>query len=473
MATHRRRKAGTATATPANPPQTVDERRAQGRTLRDVAPRSSHAEWKPAPDRRDPVELLQASNDGRMLTLVPVRFGRMSASPFAFYRGAAALMAADLATTPATGVRVQACGDAHLMNFGGFATPERNIIFDINDLDETLPAPWEWDLKRLAASVVIAAQFLKLSESDAARAARDLAREYRERMTDYAAMRVLDVWYDRIDLQRYQDRTADPEVMDEVRKRMADRIAQAQRKNVPDHLYPKLVELQGTEHRIKDEPPLIFHPDETIAPALRNGFAEPLARYRQSLPEHVRTLFDRFHFCDLAVKVVGVGSVGTNCSVMLFMAEENDPLFLQVKEARTSVLEPYAGKSLHANHGQRVIVGQRLMQSASDMFLGWTEGADGRHYYLRQLRDLKMSVVIEDWDFGLLRQYARMCAHALARAHARSGDAALISGYAGSGQTLDDAIADFAVAYSDQNRADYRAFIKAIRQGRIEVQNDI
>ena len=473
MATHRRRKAGTATATPANPPQTVDERRAQGRTLRDVAPRSAHAEWKPAPDRRDPVELLQASNDGRMQTLVPVRFGRMSASPFAFYRGAAALMAADLATTPATGVRVQACGDAHLMNFGGFATPERNIIFDINDLDETLPAPWEWDLKRLAASVVIAAQFLKLSESEAARAARDLAREYRERMTDYAAMRVLDVWYDRIDLQRYQDRTADPEVMDEVRKRMADRIAQAQRKNVPDHLYPKLVELQGTEHRIKDEPPLIFHPDETIAPALRNGFAEPLARYRQSLPEHVRTLFDRFHFCDLAIKVVGVGSVGTNCSVMLFMAEENDPLFLQVKEARTSVLEPYAGKSLHANHGQRVIVGQRLMQSASDMFLGWTEGADGRHYYLRQLRDLKMSVVIEDWDFGLLRQYARMCAHALARAHARSGDAALISGYAGSGQTLDDAIADFAVAYSDQNRADYRAFIKAIRQGRIEVQNDI
>ena len=473
MATHRRRKAGTANAAPANSQQTVDERRAQGRTLRDVAPRSAHAEWKPAPDRRDPVELLQASNDGRMLTLVPVRFGRMSASPFAFYRGAAALMAADLATTPATGVRVQACGDAHLMNFGGFATPERNIIFDINDLDETLPAPWEWDLKRLAASVVIAAQFLKLSESEAARAARDLAREYRERMTDYAAMRVLDVWYDRIDLQRYQDRSADPEVMEEVRKRMAERIADAQRKNVPDHLYPKLVELQGTEHRIKDEPPLLFHPDETIAPALRSGFAEPLARYRQSLPEHVRTLFDRFHFCDLAVKVVGVGSVGTNCSVMLFMAEENDPLFLQVKEARTSVLEPYAGKSLHANHGQRVIVGQRLMQSASDMFLGWTEGADGRHYYLRQLRDLKMSVVIEDWDFGLLRQYARMCAHALARAHARSGDAALISGYAGSGQTLDDAIADFAVAYSDQNRADYRAFIKAIRQGRIEVQNDI
>ena len=206
---------------------------------------------------------------------------------------------------------------------------------------------------------------------------------------------------------------------------------------------------------------------------MRSGYAEPLARYRESLPEHVRTLYDRFRFCDLAVKVVGVGSVGTMCAVMLFMAEENDPLFLQVKEARASVLEPYAGKSLHANHGQRVIVGQRLMQSASDMFLGWTEGADGRHYYLRQLRDLKMSAVIEDWDFGLLRQYGRMCAQALARAHARSGDAALISGYAGSGATLDDAIADFAVAYSDQNRADYRAFIKAIRQGRIEVRSDV
>ena len=473
MASRNRTKQATAPAPLEKNLRTVDERRAQGRALRNAVPRTSQAEWAPSADRPDPIAMLQASNDGRMATLVPVRFGRMSASPFAFYRGAAALMAADLAHTPNTGIRVQACGDAHLMNFGGFATPERHIIFDINDLDETLPAPWEWDLKRLAASVVIAAQFLKLSESEAARAARDLACEYRERMTDYAAMRVLDVWYDRIDLQRYQDRTADPEVMEEARKRMAERIADAQRKNVPDHLYPKLVELQGTEHRIKDEPPLIFHPDEKMAPAVRSGFAEPLARYRESLPEHVRMLFDRFRFRDLAVKVVGVGSVGTNCSVMLFMAEENDPLFLQVKEARESVLEPYAGKSLHANHGQRVIVGQRLMQSASDMFLGWTQGADGRHYYIRQLRDLKMSAVIEDWDFGLLRQYARMCAHALARAHARTGDPALISGYAGSGQTLDDAIADFAVAYSDQNRSDYRAFIKAIRQGRIEVQHDL
>jgi uncharacterized protein (DUF2252 family) len=470
MATRIRRKAP-APASDSHP--SADQRRAKGRVLRDATPRVAHAEWRPAAGRPDPVALLQASNEGRIPALVPVRFGRMSASPFAFYRGAAALMAADLATTPNSGVHVQACGDAHLMNFGGFATPERNIIFDINDLDETLPAPWEWDLKRLAASVVIAAQHLRLTESEAARAARDLAREYRERMTNYASMRVLDVWYDRIDLQRYEDRSADPAVLAEARRRIARNIENAQRKSVPDHLFPKLVELQGDEHRIKDEPPLIVHPDEAMAPGVKSGFADALARYRDSLPEHVRTLLDRYRFCDLAVKVVGVGSVGTHCAVMLLMAEENDPLFLQVKEARASVLEPYAGKSLHPNHGQRVIVGQRLMQSASDVFLGWTEGATGRHFYVRQLRDLKMSAVIEDWDFGLLRQYARMCAHALARAHARSGDAALISGYAGSGETLDDAIADFAVAYSDQNLADYRAFIKAVRQGRIEAIRDL
>jgi len=436
-------------------------------------PRSTQSEWKAAPDRPDPIALLQASNEGRIPALVPVRFGRMASSPFAFYRGAAALMAADLAATPRTGIVVQACGDAHLMNFGGFATPERNVIFDINDLDETLPAPWEWDLKRLAASVVIAAQHQRIPDSDAARAARDTAREYRDRMTDYAAMRVLDVWYDRIDLQRYEDRAADPDVLDEVRKRVAERLDEAQKKSEPEHMFPKLVELQGTEHRIKDEPPLIFHPDEELAPSLRDGYASAIAGYRASLPEHVRTLFARFHFCDLAAKVVGVGSVGTFCAVALFMAEESDPLFLQVKEARASVLEPYAGKSVHPNHGQRVIVGQRLMQSASDVFLGWAEGAGGRHFYIRQLRDMKMSAVVEDMDFGLLRQYGRMCAHALARAHARSGDAALISGYAGSGQTLDDAIADFAFAYSDQNRADYRAFVKAVRQGRIEVITEV
>ncbi|MBS0340979.1 MAG: DUF2252 domain-containing protein [Proteobacteria bacterium] len=451
---------------------TADERAAKGRSMRETVPRASQAGWTPPANRRDPVEILKESNAGRILDLIPIRFGRMSASPFAFYRGAAAIMAADLANTPTSGIRVQACGDAHLMNFGGFATPERNVIFDINDLDETLPAPFEWDLKRLAASVVIAAEHLALPRSDAARVVTDLVREYRERMFDYAWMRALDVWYDRIDVQKYADRTGDPAVVAAARKRFAARIETEQRKSVPDHLYPKFVSQEGERPRIKDEPPLIFHPDEKLAPGLSTGYSEALASYRESLPEQTRTLFDRFQFFDMAVKVVGVGSVGTMCGVCLFLAADNDPLFLQVKEARASVLEPYAGKSKHANHGQRVIVGQRLMQAASDVFLGWTRGQNGRDFYIRQLRDMKLSAVIEDWDMGMLRQYGRMCAHALARAHARSGDAAMIAGYMGSGHTFDDAISEFATEYCSQNRSDYRAFIGAIREGRIKAMGE-
>jgi uncharacterized protein (DUF2252 family) len=359
------------------------------------------------------------------------------------------------------------------MNFGGFATPERNVIFDINDLDETLPAPFEWDLKRLAASVVIAAQHLELPYSDTTRVATELVREYRERMHDYASMRALDIWYDRIDLQKYEDRSGDPVVVEAARKRIAQRIEVERRKTVPEHLYPKLVSEEGGRPRIKDEPPLIFHPSEDIAPGLQSGYAEAIATYRESLAEHVRVLFDRFRFVDLALKVVGVGSVGTMCGVGLFMASDNDPLFLQAKEAKASVLEPYAGKSLHPNHGQRVIAGQHIMQAASDVFLGWSRGKNGRDFYIRQLRDMKISVLIEALDIGTLRQYARMCAHALARAHARSGDAAMIAGYMGSGQTFDDAITEFATEYSSQNRRDYREFIQAIREGRIETVTEV
>jgi uncharacterized protein (DUF2252 family) len=452
----------------APPYMSVDERAAQGRKLRDKVPRASQAGWSEPRKRRDPLEILLESNEGRIPELIPIRFGRMSESPFAFYRGAAALMAADLATTPASGLRVQACGDAHLMNFGGFATPERNIIFDVNDLDETLPAPFEWDLKRLAASVAIAAEHLMFPNSDAARVASDVVREYRERMFDYAGMHALDIWYDKIDLRKYSDRAGDPEIVADARRRLAERIEAEQRKTVADHLYPKLVSEQGTLPRIKDDPPLIYHPNLEQAPGLESGYTEAIARYRESLPEHVRTLFDRFHFVDLAVKVVGVGSVGTMCAVCLFVAGDGDPLFLQVKEARASVLEPYAGKSLHPNHGQRVIAGQHLMQSASDVFLGWTRGMNGRHFYVRQLRDMKMSAIIEDWDVGILRQYGRMCAHALARAHARSGDPAAIAGYMGSGQSFEDAVGEFATEYSQQNRRDYREFLKAIRSGKIE-----
>jgi uncharacterized protein (DUF2252 family) len=354
------------------------------------------------------------------------------------------------------------------MNFGGFATPERNVIFDINDLDETLPAPFEWDLKRLAASAVIAAQHLELPNSDAASIAIDCVREYRIRIGNYATMRALDVWYDRIDLQRYEDRSGDPKVTEAIRKRTAERIEAEKRKSAPEFLFPKLASHEGGKPAIKDEPPLIFHPSAEMAPGLKSGYAEAITAYRESLPVHVRVLFDRFHFLDLAVKVVGVGSVGTICHVGLFMAADNDPLFLQVKEARASVLEPYAGKSLYPNHGQRVVEGQRLMQTASDVFLGWTRGKTGRDFYIRQLRDMKLSAIIEDWDTKILRQYARMCAHALARAHARSGDAAMISGYMGSGNTFDDAVGEFAIEYSAQNRTDHRAFIRAIREGRVK-----
>jgi uncharacterized protein (DUF2252 family) len=424
---------------------------------------------KATEDRRDSIELLIESNQGRVPELLPIRFGRMSQSPFAYYRGSAAVMAADLASTPQSGLRVQACGDAHLLNFGGFATPERNIIFDINDFDETLPAPWEWDIKRLAASVVIAARHLRLGESDAAKAATDTVCSYRERMANYASMRALDVWYDRIDLEHLAREMPTDEDRARIEERLERRAEQAREKSAPEELFPKLVEHHGSMPRIKDDPPLIFHPTEEQAPGLKSGYSEAIALYRESLPEHVRVLFDRFHLCDLAIKAVGVGSVGTWCAVGLFMAADDDPIFLQVKEARASVLEPHAGKSLHQNHGERVVAGQRLMQSASDMFLGWTRGINNRDFYLRQLRDVKISAIIEDWDITTLRAYGRVCAWALARAHARSGDAARIAGYLGSNSTFDDAVCEFAVEYADQNQRDFRGFIKAVREGRIKV----
>ena len=383
---------------------TASERRAEGKALREEVPREGHAGWKPPKDRRDPVELLLETNQSRIPELLPIRHGRMVSSPFAFFRGSAGLMAADLARTPCSGLKVQACGDAHLMNFGGFATPERNIIFDINDLDETLPGPWEWDLKRLAASVVVAGRHLRLSDNESARAAIATVRSYREHIADYASMRALEVWYDRIDVERLLKEAP----TEDLRERAEQRLEKVRGRTVPEHDYPKMVEHHGALPRIKDNPPLIFHPDAKLAPGVKTGYHEGLAAYRESLPEHIRVLFDRFHFCDLAIKAVGVGSVGTFCAVGLFLAADDDPIFLQAKEANASVLEPYVGKSLHHNHGQRVVVGQRLMQSASDIFLGWARGLNGRDFYFRQLRDMKISAIIEDWDFDMLRAYTRI-----------------------------------------------------------------
>lgn len=439
-----------------------DQRRAEGKALRDKVPRDAHAGWTPPKDRRDPIDILLESNSGRVQDLIPIRFGRMLQSPFAFYRGTAAIMAADLAHTPVSGLRVQACGDAHLMNFGGFATPERQVIFDINDLDETLPAPWEWDLKRLAASIAIAARHLDLSESAAARTTKAVACAYRERMMDYSSMRALDVWYDRVTVEAVLAETPN----EEVRSRVVKRLQKARESSSADIIFPKMAEFDGAHPRIKDNPPLIFHSVQEMGG--ESDHREALASYRKSLPEHVKTLFDRFQLCDVAAKVVGVGSVGTRCLVALFMAADNDPLFLQIKEARASVLEPYAGKSLHANHGERVVAGQRLMQAATDIFLGWTAGTKGRHFYFRQLRDVKISAIIEGWDAELLTSYGKLCAWALARAHARSGDAGLIAGYMGTSNIFDEAICEFAIEYGDQAHRDYREFVKAIRQGRLE-----
>jgi len=447
------------------------ERRAHGKTLREAVPREMHAGWKPPSDRRDALEILIESNEGRMLDLVPIRFGRMMQSPFTFYRGAAAIMAADLAGTPQSGLRVQACGDAHLLNFGGFATPERNIVFDINDLDETLPAPFEWDLKRLAASLVIAGQYLRLSETDCARAAEATARSYRQHMADYSSKRALEVWYETIDLEDVTELTDKVQGRDSATLR--ERVEKARDRSAPEVVFPKLVEHRGVEPRFKDDPPLIFHPTTAQAPGIISGFKEPLDSYRASLPDHVLVLFDRYRLCDIVIKVVGIGSVGTMCGIGLFIAAEDDPLFLQVKEARASVLEPYAGKSVYPNHGQRVVCGQRLMQSASDIFLGWTTSKTGRDVYIRQLRDVKLSAIIEDWDVEMLREYGKLCGWALAKAHARSGDAAMIAGYMGSSAAFDDAITEFAVEYADQNQRDYRRFIKAVREGRLQASTEV
>ena len=440
------------------------ERRAEGKRLRDAVPRTVHRGWKPLKDRRDPVEIVLAQDKGRLPELVPIRHGRMLQSPFDFYRGTAAIMAADLAHTPCSGIRVQACGDAHISNFGAFATPERTVIFDINDLDETLPAPWEWDLKRLTASVVLAGRHIQLKQPETARAARAAVRSYREHMAEYAFMKALDIWYDRIDLKRLKD-SAPEEAKRTIREKAVEK---ARGRTIAEHDFPKLAKQVGSTPLIKDNPPLIFHPPEIKESESSVDLKAAFALYHDSLPEHVRVLFDRFHLCDMAVKVVGVGSVGTTCMIALFMAAEDDPLFLQIKQANASVLEPYAGKSLHGNHGQRVVVGQRLMQSASDMFLGWSQGSQGRHYYVRQLRDMKISPKIEVMDAAILRRYAKACGWALARAHARSGDAAIIAGYMGLSQTFDEAICDFAVDYADQTERDHKAFVKAFREDRIK-----
>ena len=443
-----------------------DELAAMGKALRDKCPRNSHAEWKPPHDRPDPVRLIEESDQGRIPELVPIRHGRMLQSSCTFYRGAALNMAVDLARMPTTDIRVQCCGDAHLVNFRGFGTPERRVQFDIHDLDETLPAPWEWDVKRLAASFVIACRDNGLGDVRGADAARTCAQSYREHMIEYSKMRVLDVWYESLD-------AADllPTIRDEdTRRRAKKRLEKERERSALEHDFPELAHKVGGKAMIRDNPPTIYHATGELA---RDEFharvRDSFAQYRESLPPSVRVVLDHFKFKDAAVKVVGVGSVGTFCAVVLLMASDRDPLFLQVKEARASVLEAYVGKSVFANHGERVVTGHRLMQSASDIFLGWCAGKGGRHFYIRQLRDIKLKPKVEVFNSTDMIQFGEWCGWTLARAHARSGEPAMIGGYLGKSDTFDKAIAAFSIAYADQTERDHGVLKKAAQEGKLEV----
>ncbi|MET9953795.1 DUF2252 domain-containing protein [Streptomyces sp. NPDC006339] len=435
---------------------TPSERAEKGKAARKQVPRSSHGRWIPSSQRPDPITVLERQAVDRLPELVPVRYGRMAVSPFAFLRGAAAVMAADLGAQRHTGLTVQLCGDAHLLNFGLYASPERTLLFDVDDFDETLPGPFEWDVKRLAASVAVAALQNGTTKAKAHRAAVVATESYRRTMRRLAGLGELDVWYERI---------AADEVAGLVRganrARFEKRLAHARRRTGLQAL-GKLTVKDASGRHFVDDPPLLERPPEVDRVTLGKIFND----YRSSLTEERRLLLDRFRFVDAARKAVGVGSVGTRCFVILLEGrDDGDPLFLQVKEAGHSVLEPYLAPSAHTHQGRRVVCGQRLLQAAGDIFLGWMTGPEQRHFYWRQLRDMKGSAEVETMSPATLRGYARLCGRALARAHARSGDRIAIAGYLGSSDVFDRAVADFALRYAAQNADDYAALSAAIAAG--------
>ena len=444
------------------------DRKAMGKALRDKCPRAAHASWKPPHDRPDPVDLVVKGDKGRIPPLVPLRHGRMVASPFTFYRGSALAMAVDLAGMPTTDIRVQCGGDCHVVNFRGLATPERQVIFAINDLDETLPAPWEWDLKRLTASLVIACRDNDLHDSFATEAVYECVRSYRESMAELAEMPVMDLWYEAIEMETLIGRIKDPD----LRHRAIKRLAKGHASGTSEGIFPKLTEAYGGSRMFRDTPPTVFHWKHHVAGAIHAEVRDAFERYRRTLIPAHRFLLDRYEVKDAAIKVVGVGSVGTSCWVLLLMADEGDVLILQVKEARASVLEPYAGKSAFPNHGQRVVAGLQLMQPASDIFLGWTEGRLGRHFYIRQLRDVKIKFAVETFGTPEMSVFASWCGQSLALSHARSGDAAMIAGYVGKSDVLDEALGAFSIAYADQNEKDHAAFKRAVDDGKLEANYD-
>ena len=440
------------------------ERIELGKKLRESCPRSEHGKWQPPKDRVSSVSLLNSQDENRVQMLIPLRYGRMMQSPFAFYRGGAVIMASDLSSAPRTKTSVQLSGDCHLSNFGVFATAERNVIFDLNDFDETLPGPFEWDLKRLAASFAIAADHNGFKESVALRCVYALAKSYREEMEKFAQMGTLDIWYDRVDFE---------DLVTHIKKNgrrqfTLESIAKLKEKKSQQAAVLKLTEMVDGKRRIKDSPPTTFHhelaTEETIGGILRS--------YASSLWQSRQTLLQRYRVQDVAVKVVGVGSVGTVALIVLLegQAGDSDHIFLQVKQASKSVLEPYLGKSHFAHCGERVVNGQRVLQAASDLFLGWTTGPErGYQYYVRQLMDVKASIPIDELDAITLEQYAVMCARVLARGHARTGDPSVIHGYLGTSDSFDEALGKFALAYEKQNQQDFESLIEAVNKGRIPV----
>jgi uncharacterized protein (DUF2252 family) len=441
------------------------ERFAAGKALRARVPRSSHAEWTPDTERPNPISILEGSNKTRLENLVPIRYGRMSISPFAFLRGSAAVMAADLAKTPVSGIQAQLCGDAHLSNFGVYASPERRQVFDVNDFDETLAGPWEWDVKRLAASVVVAARQNGYTAREIRQAVMKCMQSYRESMQRFAIMHHLDVWYFHINVESMLSLTRGKE------RKLFEKWSERASKRTRIETFPKLAEAVNGQYQIKDDPPLIVH----FADLLETEAWEACALdYLASLSEERRMIIGRYSEVDIALKVVGVGSVGTRCVIVLLLggAEGDDPLFMQIKEAGASVLEPYVGVSPYANHGQRVVYGQRLMQTASDILLGWST-FDGRDFYVRQLRDMKLSAEVETMNPTIFTSYVELCAATLAQAHARTSDPAQLSGYLGNKDIFDRAIASFAESYADQTERDHAALVAAIREGRVQAESGV
>jgi uncharacterized protein (DUF2252 family) len=474
--THRYQlESGLARLTPA-------ERAARGKTARAEVPRDSHAVFDPPPDRPDPIGLLEEQGKSRVPELVPVRYGRMMVSPFTYFRGAALPMASDLATTPVSGLAVQACGDAHLSNFGIFGSPERRLMFDVNDFDETLPGPWEWDVKRLAASLEVAARGNEFAAKQRREIVTAAVARYRQAMRSFAGMTNLEVWYAHVDMDQMRAQF-DAQLQARQRKEVDKGLAKARTRDSMEEV-AKLTRIVDGQPRIIADPPLLVPiddliPEQTDRTAFEEQFNSLIAKYRRTLETDRRFLLEQFRFADLARKVVGVGSVGTRCWIVLMLGRDDaDPLFLQVKEAEASVLSRFIGASKYTNQGQRVVAGQRLMQASSDIFLGWQRieaGLDGqqRDFYVRQLRDWKYSVDIETMVPRGMRMYGELCGWTLARAHARSGDRIAIAAYLGGSDVFDRAITQFAAAYADQNERDHKSLADAVASGRITAEPDL